>query len=144
MHFHKKLLFTLIFTLFTGFFSCKKKDNSGVIPNVPVDLYIYTSDPLFFNLQVPGGWEYITGGSRGILVYRSSNSDFVAFDRHCPYQPENPCGQIEVMATNITAIDSCCGSQFSVIDGSVQRGPASFPLKLYQTTFDGQVLRIFN
>lgn len=130
---------------FTGvlLFACKRQDNS-TIPNVPVDLYLYTTDPVFFNLQVPGGWEYITGGSRGILVYRLSNNDFMAYDRHCPFQPENPCGLVEVNVTNVSATDSCCGSQFSIIDGSLQKGPASAPLKLYQTTFDGTVLHIFN
>lgn len=140
----KKIFFLLFICVFgIEFNSCKKSDG-GVIPIVPVDIYIYTTDPLFFNLQVPGGWEYITGGSRGILVYRSSNSDFAAYDRHCPYQPENSCGQVAVNSTNITAVDSCCGSQFSIVDGSIQKGPASRPLQTYQTSFDGTVLRIFN
>lgn len=137
--------FFLLLILLTGIelLSCKKRD-SGDIPNVPVDIYIYTTDPLFFNLQVPGGWEYITGGSRGILVYRVTNSEFMAFDRHCPYMPENPCGQIAVNSTNISAVDSCCGSQFSIVDGSIQKGPATLPLRQYQAAFDGTVLHIFN
>lgn len=140
----KKIFFLLFVFLFSlDFFSCKKSDNSA-IPNVPVDIYVYTTDPVFFNLQVAGGWEYISGGSRGILIYRATNSDFVAFDRHCPYQPENTCGQIEVNSTNVSAVDSCCGSQFSIIDGSIQKGPAAMPLKQYQTTFDGTVLHVFN
>ncbi len=140
----KKKIFWLIvvFSVFE-FISCRKRDNQ-VVPNVPVEINIYTTDPLFFNLQVTGGWEYITGGSRGILIYRSSNNDFLAFDRHCPYKVDDPCGQVKVNSTNISAVDSCCGSQFSIIDGSVQKGPAAMPLKLYQTTFDGSVLHIFN
>ena len=139
-------IFFLLFVLLAGaeFFSCKKRGDNSVIPNVPVDIYIYTTDPVFFNLQVAGGWEYISGGSRGILIYRASNSDFMAFDRHCPYMPENTCGQIEVSATNVSAIDSCCDSQFSIIDGSIQKGPAAMPLKQYQTTFDGTVLHVYN
>ncbi len=137
-----KKIFFLLF-IFAFEISCKKKDKD-VVPNVPVDIYIYTTDPQFFNLQAAGGHEYITGGSRGILVYRVSGNDFVSFDRHCTYQPSNSCGQIEVIQTNISAVDSCCGSQFSIVDGSVQKGPASFPLKQYQTTFDGNVLHIFN
>lgn len=140
-----KKIFILLFVFFAGmfYFSCKKNDQ-GEIPPVPVDIYLYTTDPLFFNLQVAGGWEYITGGSRGILVYRASNSDFLAFDRHCPYQPENPCGVVSADSSYVSAVDSCCGSRFSMIDGSVQKGPAAMPMKQYQTNFDGTVLHIFN
>ena len=139
----KKIFLFFVFIAGGLFFSCNKKDN-GAIPNVPVDIYIYTGDPLFFSLQVAGGWEYVTGGSRGILIYHASNSDFMAYDRHCPYLPENTCGQIAVNSTNISAVDSCCGSQFSMVDGSIQKGPAAMPLKQYQATFDGTVLHIFN
>lgn len=143
MKLKKNFFLLFVFLLGIELLSCKKR-NDGAIPNVPVDIYIYTTDPLFFNLQIPGGWEYITGGSRGILVYRATNSGFVAFDRHCPYMPENPCGQIAVNSTNISAEDSCCGSQFSIVDGSIQKGPATLPLRQYQATFDGTVLHIFN
>ena len=33
---------------------------------------------------------------------------------------------------------------FSVLDGSVIEGPATQPLKRYNTQFDGQILRIWN
>lgn len=120
-----------------------RKDNRG-IPNVAVDIYIYTTDPNFINLNAVGGWVYITGGSRGILVYRSSNTDFRAYDRHCPYQPEDACGRVEVDSSNIIVKDPCCGSQFLITDGSVTNGPASMPLKQYNTSFDGSVLHIYN
>ena len=140
----KRIFFLLvIFPAILVIICCRKKDKE-YIPAVPVDFYLYTTDPSFFNLQVVGGWEYITGGSRGILVYRASNEEFAAFDRHCPYQPENSCGQVQVINTNVSAIDSCCGSQFSIIDGSILNGPASMPLKRYQATFDGAVLHIYN
>ncbi len=134
---------TLILILLLSICACRKENKNG-IPLVAVDIYLYTSDPIFFNLQVPGGWEYITGGSRGILVYRRSYEEFAAFDRHCTYQPDNTCGRVYVDSTNIKAVDTCCGSEFHIYDGSVLNGPASFALKQYQTTFDGSVLHIFN
>ena len=128
--------------LVLALWSCKK-DNNG-IPYVAVDLYVYTSDPNFVNLNAVGGWVYITGGSRGILVYRSSNTDFMAYERHCPFEPDNTCGRVEVDSSNIIVKDPCCGSEFVITDGTVTKGPASMALTRYQTTFDGSVLHIYN
>ena len=95
-------------------------------------------------ISVPGTWTYINGGSRGIIIYRVSNEEFRAFDRHCTYDSGNSCALVSVDATNITGVDECCGSTFILTDGSVTQGPASLPLKQYQTSYDGAVLRVFN
>ncbi len=125
------------------FLSCSKDKNES-IPLVNVNVVIHTNDPAFINLTVPGGWTYINGGSRGIIIYRVSNDAFNAYDRHCTYEPENSCALVSVDVTNITGLDDCCSSKFLLTDGSVTKGPANLPLKQYQTTFDGSVLRIFN
>lgn len=122
---------------------CKKRKNS-VIPYVPVNIYIYPSDPNFNKLNTPGAWAYLNGGSRGIIVYRRSNEEFVAYDRHCTYDTENTCGQVEVTTSQITAIDSCCMSEFVLTDGSVVKSPASAPLQAYQVSFNGNELHIYN
>lgn len=123
--------------------SCNKNDN-GRIPLVNVNIRIYTTDPDFQKVSTTGGWEYITGGSRGIVIYRKSSYEFVAFERHCPYKPDDACGQVEVDASDVVLEDKCCGSKFIITDGSIINGPSEIPLKQYQTTFDGQVLRVFN
>jgi nitrite reductase/ring-hydroxylating ferredoxin subunit len=124
-------------------FSCRKRNNT-VIPYIPVNIYIYTSDPRFNALNTPGGWAYLNGGSRGIIVYRRSNEEFVAYDRHCTYNVDDPCGQVKVGATQITAIDSCCMSEFVLTDGSVIKNPATAPLQAYQVRYNGNELHIFN
>ncbi|MDQ3047471.1 MAG: hypothetical protein M3R27_08000 [Bacteroidota bacterium] len=121
---------------------CKKDENS--IPNTAVDIYIYTNNPSFIDLNAVGGWVYITGGVRGILIYRKSTSEFMAYDRNCTYQPNDPCATVVVDNSNIIARDTCCNSQFSMVDGSVIQAPAGLPLKGYNTTFDGNVLHIYN
>ena len=138
----KKLRFLAILLLFIC--SCKKEKNLSGIPLVTVDIYIYSNDPAFVDVSIPGGWEYINGGSRGILLYRLTTDEFMAFDRHCTYEPSNTCARVFVDATNIMAVDTCCGSEFLITDGSVIKNPASFPLKQYRTDFDGSVLHIFN
>lgn len=133
----------LLLTVSLIFFGCKKNNDNGV-PAVAVDLYLYTNNPSFANLYSIGGWTYISGGVRGILVYRKSTSEFAAYDRNCTYQSSQPCATIYVDATNIQAVDTCCFSKFSLYDGSPTEGPAGFPLKAYSTTFDGNVLHIYN
>lgn len=128
---------------FTIFFSCKKNQDSGV-PITAVDIYLYTNNPSFSNLYSIGGWTYINGGVRGILVYRKSSTEFMAYDRNCTYQSSNPCATVIVDATNILATDTCCHSKFSIYDGSVTQGPAGIGLKAYSTNYDGSVLHIYN
>jgi hypothetical protein len=134
-------LFLIILCLLSG--SCKK-DTDNNVPNVEVDIYIYTSSPSFINLNAVGGWVYISGGVRGILVYRRSSTEFMAYDRNCTYNSTDPCATVVVDASNIIAKDTCCNSQFSMYDGSVVSAPATLPLKGYHTTYDGNVLHIYN
>jgi nitrite reductase/ring-hydroxylating ferredoxin subunit len=123
--------------------SCKKEEQSGVPPS-QVDITININLPAYADLAVPGGWLYLTGGSMGILVYRVNNDEFVAMDRHCPYQPQNLC-KVVVDDTQVIARDTaCCGSAYLIIDGSVSQGPSSFGLKRYNTLFNGTTLRIYS
>ncbi|GIV41934.1 MAG: hypothetical protein KatS3mg034_1244 [Vicingaceae bacterium] len=138
----KYLQILLIFMILFGL-HCSK-EYQGQVPYVPVNITITTSDPEFFDLNAVGGWTYITGGSRGIIVYRYSQDEFRAYDRHCPYDPASSCALVSVDANNIEASDPCCQSAFILSTGQPVRGPSSFPLKSYQTSFDGTVLRITN
>src|SRR3954470_4965228 len=95
------------------FFSCRK-DTNNTVPIVAVDIYIYTSNPSFINLNPVGGWVYITGGVRGIIVYRKSSSEFIAYDRNCTYHSNDVCATVVVDNTNIIATDTCCHSKFSL------------------------------
>jgi len=139
----KSFLSLTAFLILLSIGGCKKDNNNGV-PITPVDIYLYTNNPSFVNLNGVGGWVYITGGVRGILVYRKSPSEFMAYDRNCTYQSSDACATVVVDATNILATDTCCHSKFSMYDGSVTQAPAGLPLKAYNTTFDGNVLHIYN
>ena len=128
--------------------SCKK-DNINQqlgIPYVKVDSYIFLQSPSGQPLNAVGGWIYLTGGSRGVVIYRRAFDEFVAFDRHCTYHPEETCGKVEVDLTNSVMLKCiCCASVFSLIDGSVLKGPASFPLLSYRAILsDANTLHVFN
>jgi len=135
------VFFIILITFST--LSCKKK-REQIIPNVSFNYYLYLSDPQFVNINAVGGWVYITGGSRGIIVYRKSQDEFVALDRHCTYEPEKTCGIVQVDSSNILLVDSCCSSKFLITDGSVNKGPATVPLREYLTEYDGNKLRVYN
>jgi len=132
---------SMLFSLFL--FGCRK-DSNNTVPIVAVDIFIYTSNPSFINLNAVGGWVYVTGGVRGILIYRKSTTEFMAYDRNCTYNSSDACATIVVDNTNIIATDTCCHSKFSIYDGSVLQAPAGLPLKAYNTTWDGNVLHIYN
>lgn len=136
-----KFFFAIISLLFL-FNSCKK-NNQDLVPNYAVNFTISLSDPQFNKLNAPGGWVYVTGGSRGILLYRKSNEEFMAYDRHCTYNVADLC-RVNVNSSQVVAVDSCCSSQFVMTDGSIIKGPATRPLKTYRTFFDGNRLQVYN
>jgi nitrite reductase/ring-hydroxylating ferredoxin subunit len=121
-----------------------KKENQENIPGVVVDVYIYSSSPAFASLNAVGGWTYVSGGVRGILVYRRGTDEFMAYERNCTYQSTNTCATVSVDASGVIAKDTCCNSQFAMYDGTVMQGPANLPLRTYRTSFDGNLLHIFN
>ena len=124
--------------------NCTK--NQNIVPYVYVDQYINISLPSYSSLNSIGGWVYISGGSQGIIVYRQSYDQFSAYDRHCTFNAENPCGKASVDPTNSFVECSCDSSQYQLYDGLVIQGPATYSLKNYQTSFDviTNQIHIFN
>jgi hypothetical protein len=141
--FFGKWLFSITLTLLLV--QCKKDEEPNGIPYVEVNFTININDPEHIKLTTIGNWEYVTGGSRGIIIYRLSSEEFAAFDRHCTYDPTQVCSQLDVDATGLRLNDyDCCGSEFSVVNGTVLKGPAGLPMKRYATLFDGTTLIVTN
>ncbi len=124
--------------------SCSKKSNP--VPYSSIDFTIYLNDPSYTKLNVVGNWVYVTGGINGIIIYRASGAEFTVLDRTCTYDPNNPKSYVKINTTNIIAVDSICGSQFSIINGAVNKAPATLPLKTYSYTYDptGNSLHVYN
>ncbi len=135
----KKLL---LIGLLLAFYACRNRD--GVIPYVPFDININIQNPQYNKLNGLGGWVYVSAGSRGLIVFRSDFNTFVALDRHSTYKPERTCAIVFVDDNNITATDTCSGSVFQLMDGSPMNGPATIGLQQYRTSFDGNIIRIWN
>lgn len=122
--------------------SCRDRNN-GRVPDVPVNITINIALPEFFDLTVTTGSVYITGGSRGIIVYRKSETEFVAIERHSTYLPENECAVV-INDDGLILEDPCSGSQWIITDGTLVEGPASMPLVTYDTQFSNPILYITN
>lgn len=114
-----------------------------VVPYVPVEFEININLPAYQALNAPSGWIYVSGGSRGIILYRLNNDEFMAYDRHGTYNIEDGC-QVAVSEDNILINDPCSDSQWLIIDGSVASGPAERPLQQYNTYWNPPVLRVSN
>src|SRR6185295_18939844 len=121
------LSFLLFASVLATSLSCRKEKAQDVLPNVTVDIYIYISNPSYIKLTVVGGWMYVAGGIRGVLIYRKSTNEFIALERNCTYKPDDPCSTVVVDHSNIIATDTCCHSEFLLTDGSVIKAPASYP-----------------
>ncbi len=95
------------------------------------------------NLSYVGGYEYFTGGVKGIVVYRGDMNTFYAYDRACPHDWRDG-GRVE-MVESFYLCDSLCGSKFLILDGSPVSGPAEAPLHRYNAELtDDFTLRVYN
>jgi len=113
------------------------------IPFVPVDFDINLDLPAYQSLNIPTGHALLTGGSKGIVVYRYTDDQFVALDRHATHDIPSGC-VVEVSEDGLFLEDPCSDSQWLIIDGSVMNGPATIPLHRYYTSWTPPVLRVFN
>ena len=126
---------------------CKKED---YFPNVSVNESVFITGEQY---HWPNGNIYdfilISGGVGGIIIVQGHNETFIAYDRGCTYENNNnninnDCIIDTTSTTHIFSCTECCGSKFSIIDGSVSKGPATRGLKTYNTYFDGSHLHITN
>jgi len=135
----KNIVICLLFLLT----ACGKTSVAPIIPNVLVNKQLNLTNIEFAKLRQVYGYVYLEGGVRGIIVIRVNTNSYVALERNCSYQPEDDCAVVEVDASGIFLKDPCCGSQFD-LTGQVTGGPASYPLRKYATTLQGNFLYITN
>jgi len=147
------LFFTLVIAVFI--YSCKKSSsNQNVQSNctvskaisTPVNFTILKGSGQFFPISTPGGSTYVSNvGISGIIIYCLSANQFLAFERNCTKDGcTNAKSMVWVQTGNTALKDSVCGSNFSIMDGSVQTGPATIPLYQYHTNWDGNQLHVYN
>ena len=136
-----KILFLIILTIF---FSCDTPKSK--IPEVYVNFEININHLEYRDLKVIGNSIYVTGGVKGIIIFRKGTDEFIAYERCCPYDPD--CGRVFIDESGYNAKDTiCCNSEFSLlISGGANSGPSEFPMKMYTTVYNiySGVLRVSN
>ena len=110
-----------------------------------VNFYIDPESSEYYNLNYGHrGWEYFEGGARGVVVFRKSWDEFIAFER--TWVAKNCQGGLQVDETNnVLLYCPKCGSQYIYYDGSPLEGSAAKRLLYtYCTYFDGLYLWVNN
>ena len=123
---------------------CNRANEQHQIPNVVVNEYMFTTEPAFNDISYVGGWTYISGGSKGIILFRAGQNEIKAYDRHTPFNPREACAIVSVLKNNVLAEDSCSGTTYSLYDGFPQEGPGELPLQQYRAEITGNELRVYN
>ncbi len=148
----KQLLAVIGFIILLTLPSCNKEEQNPNIPDVYINITIDPNSTVYQEINTSGGWMYLTSNppSRGIIVYRLTQDEFLAYDRIPPNEPNRCCES----ATNCTRLivgdnypfakDECLGTTYSLLNGSIFEGEGTWPMVRYNTTYNGQYLRIFN
>lgn len=122
--------------------ACNPDLTDDPIPFIPFSpIHINLNLPQYQNLNTLG-YVYIAGGVRGILLYRSNASTYIAYERNCTYHPNDACATIEMHSSNLYIMDPCCNSSFTLSTGDPAGGPAWRPLRKYETFLSGSEITI--
>lgn len=148
----KYLIFWIILTTAFMLDGCKKEEQNPNIPNVFINITIDPNSTIYQELNTAGGWLYLTSTSpsRGIIVYRIDQTQFVAYDRMPPNDPDKccdddgNCSRLVVGDYYPFAKDECNNISYLLLNGSIFEGEGKYPLIQYNTSYNGQLLRIFN
>lgn len=123
---------------------CQPDLSDDPIAFVPfAEIVINLSFPEYASLRTDGGFKEIsTGGVRGIIVYRISETSYNAFERNCSFHPNDACATVNVHNSGLYLTDPCCGSTFNFSDGNPSGGIAWRPLRRYRTQVNSFTLSI--
>lgn len=132
-----KYLFFWVLVLLSSL-SCNEIDSQ--IPEVPVAFQVNLN--ISNELRVPGNSTYFPqAGFGGVIVYCEVEGSYYAFDAACTHEINSSC---HVENKGLVGTCLCCGSEFVFVGGSVVKGPASAPLKQYNVSVYGDMLRVYN
>lgn len=154
----------LVFTLMLAVQGCKEYPQNPIAPTTPFNFSIYPNSSMYQELNTISGWIYLTSEvestSRGIIVYRQSDNEFLAYDRLPPNEPD-ACTDSHGNTTRLVVdfpfvVDRCNNAYYNILNGQIIvaepdmipsfpiDGTTIFPLIQYHTTYDGNKLTVYN
>lgn len=143
---------------------CHSYPENPIRPILPTNITIYPNTLQYQNLNSVSGWEYLTpdieSTSRGIIVYKLSDYEFLAYDRIPPNDPD-ACTDNQGNTTRLVVdfpfvVDRCNNAYYNILNGQLivrepdmipnfpTDGTTIFPLVQYHTMYDGYRLVISN
>jgi nitrite reductase/ring-hydroxylating ferredoxin subunit len=128
----------IIALLFISFIGCDKYDDG--IPNIRFQKSIGLIELADVGLLQAAKFP---GGVNGIIIFRLGDNEFKAYERTCPYEVSSGC-LAEAGDNQLIARCPCCGSEFNLVYGDLNKGPSRWPLKQYRAVVSGQMLHISN
>jgi nitrite reductase/ring-hydroxylating ferredoxin subunit len=152
-----KIVIFLILLASTVLLTSCKKSKYDVIPDVYVDFTMDLNDPEFFVLNAIGNSVVITSttnnwgpraagyDNNGIIVYKSYEDEFNAYDRTCPYDYAVNGLSTKINVDFTIALCPRCSTTYALSAfGTPISGPGKYPLKNYKTSFSGQYIRVWS
>ena len=159
-----KLHLLILIALLPLLHGCHKYPENPNRPILPYPITIYPNTMQYQELNTVSGWIYITSDvestSRGIIVYRQSDTEFLAFDRMPPNEPD-ACTDSHGNTTRLVVdfpfvVDQCNNAYYNILNGQIiirvpdmipnfpTEGTVVYPLIQYHTSYDGSKLTINN
>ena len=159
-----KLHLLILIALLPFVSGCRDLPQNPNRPILPTPITIYPNTLQYQDLNFVSGWLYITADvestSRGIIVYRMSDTEFLAYDRIPPNEPD-ACTDSQGNTTRMVVdfpfvVDHCNNAYYNILNGQIivrepdmvpsfpTDGTQVYPLIQYHTSFDGSKLVITN
>ena len=160
----KKLHLLILIALLPFLHGCRETPENPNRPLLLAPIVIYPNTMQYYDLNFVSGWIYITSDvdskSRGIIVYRMNDNEFLAYDRIPPNEPD-ACTDSQGNTTRLVVdfpfvVDRCNNAYYNILNGQIivvepdkipnfpTTGTVVYPLIQYHTTYDGSKLTITN
>ena len=138
--------------------SCNKDTINPNIPYGSIRIDIDPNSTFYQELNTVGGWTYvdngspgvyITGNSRGVIIYRNGETEFAAYDRMPPNDPDKCCDEKGVCTRLVVGDyyplvqDTCTQNSYLILDGSLFQGDGKWSLIRYNAVYDGGLLHVY-
>lgn len=143
---------------------CKHYPENPNRPHAYINFTINPNSMQYQALNTVSGWEYITSDptsdSRGIIIYRMSETEFLAYDRIPPNEPD-ACTDSQGNTTRLVVdfpfvVDHCNNAYYNILNGQLivaepdmipnfpTDGTTVYPLIQYRAMYDGNMLTVTN
>ena len=126
-----------------SFISCGSTDDgNSILPNVPVNVTLNLNLPLYQNLQFNNNSVFVENhGIKGIIVFRFSENNILAWDAACPHISPSQCSTMSIVGVKMVC--ACDDTEFNILNGSPLSG-TQYNAKQYKAVKNGNSITITN